>query len=502
MPEQAEHEWARIVAILLFAIGLLFFGFMAASGYAWYILSIPQFSLSLILFAILLAVTAGAVGTYSFVSFSQTREIRSLMLMLMGINIILWSFLFLVTHPSSIDWSITFSSRPRNRTLGMAFVLIIVPPLLLSSFSSGMKPSRSSSIFLVVWGVIITPFISLWFFLSPEPVFLMTYPEGGGLEGITPIGIVISMGYLLSQIVALLRIAQRYRKTRDTLDLTLMLALTHWIAGTFFIIVLWNPLQIAELLWIASMVTGYLLIAAVQFVTSILDPHRVLESLLEERTMESEYYLNMWTHKMGNLLQGLVTYLDVLENAEQGSIDDRDSRAAARLLSREAILVNHQVLQLTSVKEGLHQELKLLDIGKAVSNAVESAESLLGKDVFNYEYPENERFLVVADDMVSLLFLNNIIFNVRNKTEDPVNISISFKHTNISRSVYIRTNAKPIPFDVQELLQHPGLSGSLALGLDLFTIKLLMNRYGGRIECVSTDASGMNLCIYHFPSIK
>ncbi|MDF1538859.1 MAG: hypothetical protein P1Q69_08150 [Candidatus Thorarchaeota archaeon] len=179
MPETPKHEWAKIVAVLLFAIGLVFFGFMALSGYAWSILDVPQFSLLLILLTILLAVTAGAVGTYSFVSFSQTRETRSLMLMLMGINIILWSFLFLVTHPSSMDWSIIFSSRARNRTLGMAFVSIIVPPLLLSSFTGGAKLTRSSSIFLVVWGVIITPFISLWFFLSPDPVFLMTYPEDG-----------------------------------------------------------------------------------------------------------------------------------------------------------------------------------------------------------------------------------------------------------------------------------------------------------------------------------
>ncbi|MDF1538858.1 MAG: hypothetical protein P1Q69_08145, partial [Candidatus Thorarchaeota archaeon] len=244
----------------------------------------------------------------------------------------------------------------------------------------------------------------------------------------TPIGLAISMGYLISQIVATITIARRWRKTRDTLDLTLLLALTHWIAGTFFIIVLWNPLQIAELLWIASMVTGYLLIATVQFVTSILDPHKALESLPEERTRESEYYLNMWTHKMGNLLQGLVTYLDILDHAEQGSYDDRDSRSAARVLSREAILVNHQVLQITSIKEGLNQELKPMDIGKAI----ESAETLLGKDIFNYEYPENESFIVIADDLLSLLFLNNIIFNVKNKAEESVNISVSFKHTDTS----------------------------------------------------------------------
>ncbi len=497
-----KHEWAEIIAVLLFTLGLLFFLIMAISGFAWVIIPLERFSYWMVMLLFILAVTAGGVGTYSFVSYFQTREIRGLMLTLMGLNIILWAFLFLVTHPSSAEWSVLFADRARNRTLGMGFVVIVIPPILLSSFYSGTKPNFASTLFLIIWGAIITPFISLWFFLSPEPVFLMTYPEGGGIEGITPIGMVISLSFLFSQILAAIRLSFRWVHTRDTLDLTLLLSLTHWITGTFFIIILWDPLQVAELLWVGSLITGYLLIVAVQFLTSILDPHKVLEGLLEERTRESEYYLNMWTHKMGNLLQGLVTYLDILDHAQQGSIEDLESRSAARVLSRDAILVNHQVLQLTSIKTGLHKDLVRIDLVKSIAEAIDTAEDLLEKDIFKLEYPDNETHFVLADDLLSLVFLNVIIYNVKIKSSNSVSISVSFSETDQSLSVEIKSDTKPIPLEVRELLRQSSLSGSVSLGLDLFTIKLLMKRYGGRIEWLDTTPAGNCHCVFVFPIPK
>ncbi|MBA7562445.1 hypothetical protein ES708_04097 [subsurface metagenome] len=141
-----------------------------------------------------------------------------------------------------------------------------------------------------------------------------------------------------------------------------MLALILWITGTVFIIVLWDPLQIAELLWMTTIIAGFLLIATVQFVTSIIHPHKLLESQVFQRTQElnqskreSDFYLSMWTHKLGNFLQGMVTYLDILEHASQNSEDDSKTRAVARDLSREAIIVNQQVTDLMRIRERQHQ---------------------------------------------------------------------------------------------------------------------------------------------------
>ncbi|MGY5853934.1 MAG: hypothetical protein RTU92_10235, partial [Candidatus Thorarchaeota archaeon] len=357
---------------------------------------------------------------------------------------------------------------------------------------------------LLLWGAVIMPAISLWFFFSHDPVFLMTSPEGG-FEGLTPLGMIISMGYLIAQIVALIRFVHKWWKTRDILDLSLLLALGLWIIGTIFVIVLWDPLQVAELLWMATNIAGFLLVAAIQFITSILQPHKALESLVEQRTteleiskQESEFYLNMWTHKMGNILQGVVTYLDILESAAQHGEDDRKTRAVARDISREATLVNHQVLQLTQIKDSLHQSLRPVDISDAIRKAIKSAIRLLGEDVFSVEYTQQESLIVLGDDLLDLAFQSAIFLNMKNRLDDVPIVSIAAKQNDEIYTVSIKTRGKPMPQDTHQFLKSDALIGNIMLDLDLFTIKLLMSRYNGQIDCLRNDGTEENTCLFSF----
>lgn len=161
MDKIQKSPWESQVVILLFALFLFGFVITGISGFAWNILGLNEFTLGFVILSFLLVVSAGAVLTYSFVSFSQNREVRHLMLLLMSANLILWTFLFLLSHPSSANWSVFFSDKDRNRTLAIAFVLIIIPSVLLGSFTGDLKPSRPSVFLLITWGAIIMPGISL-----------------------------------------------------------------------------------------------------------------------------------------------------------------------------------------------------------------------------------------------------------------------------------------------------------------------------------------------------
>ena len=506
LPPQDEYQWVNWLAVILFSIVLVFFIYMSTSGIAWVILAPPVFAYGMIIVSFLLAVAAGGIATYSFVSFSQSREIRNLMLMLLGIDIVIWSLLFLITHPSSSGWSILLADRERNRTLGMAFVLIVVPTIILGSFSGDTKSSPLTTTLLVAWGGLVIPLISFWFLLSPNPVFLMTSPEGG-VEGLTPEGMIISFGFLIAQIIAGIRFAQKWWKTRDTLDLSLFLALLLWITGTFFIIILWDPFQIAELLWVMSIITGFLLISAVQFVISILQPHKTLENLVEHRTgelessqRESEYYLNMWTHKIGNLLQGLVTYLELLKLAAQGSEDDRDIRIVASDLSREASLVNHQVLQLTQIKESLLHEPKMMGATKAIKEAIESANDLLGEDVFTINLLNPEECHILVDENLHIIFLNAILFHIWNRLEDEPVVSILSNRGEKFSVITIKSRGRKLSPEIIGLFESKEISGDLPPNLDLYAIKLLMNRYGGRVELYQDESNETVTLSFEFKS--
>jgi len=471
--------------VVLFLFLLSLFGFVIAgvSGFAWNILSLNEFSLFLVILSFLLAVSAGAVLTYSFVTFSQNREVRHLMLLLMSANIILWIFLFLLSHPSSTNWSVFFSDKDRNRTLGMAYVLIIIPSILLGSFTGELKPSRPSVFLLITWGTIIMPCISLWLFFSPNPLFIMVTSEGG-IQGLTPIGAIISLGYLISQIVALPRLIHKWRKTRNPFDLSLMLALVLWITGTIFIIILWDPLQIAELLWITTIIAGFLLIAAVQFVISIIHPHRLLERKVLQRTQElnqskreSDFYLSMWTHKLGNFLQGLVTYLDILEHASQNSEEDTKTRGVARDLSRDAIIVNQQVTNLMRIKERQHQVLWPLNLLPVLEEAVNSTDEMIGTGNFSFEYVKTQDHVVMADNFLPLAFQNLIAFFYKNRIDDQPKFAITMETHDDTLEISFKARGEDISQELKDFIESGENMDKIALNLDIFTIKLLMNRY-------------------------
>lgn len=186
MNDALKSNWENKVVVILFAIIALGFLVSGVSGSAWQILTLTDFNFYLVILSIVLAVTAGALLTYSFVSFFQSREVKHLMLLVMSVNIVIWIILFLLSHPSSIDWSINFANRDRNRTLAMALVLIVIPTIILGSFTGEMKPSRPSVFLLILWGAIILPILSLFLFFSPDPLFIMV--TSGGIQGLTPIG--------------------------------------------------------------------------------------------------------------------------------------------------------------------------------------------------------------------------------------------------------------------------------------------------------------------------
>ncbi|MFX1606627.1 MAG: hypothetical protein ACFFDD_12060 [Promethearchaeota archaeon] len=505
MEKDESPRWVKVIVAVLFILLTALFVITAFSGTAWIIIDLATFSFWLTILTIGLAVSAMAVSTYSFVAYVQSREIRHLMLILLGVDIVLWSFLFLITHPSSELWAGVISDRDRNRTFGMALVLAVVPSILLGSFAGEIKPKKSIKNLLVIWGALIIPLINLWLFLSPEPVFIMV-SEIGGVEGLTLIGGVISIGYLASQIIALLRFLYKWWKTRNIFDLTLLLALGLWTIGTGFIIVLWNPLQIAELLWMASVISGFLLIGSVQFITSILEPHRFLERLVTQRTrelriskQESEFYLNMWTHKMGNLLQAMITYLDILELAAQNSEDDTKTRAAASDLTREAAMVNQQVVQLTRIKESLHQTLWPVNLPEAVEDAIKSAKKLLGEDAFTSEIIHQGPLTVRGDNLLPLAFHSVIAFQVKNRLDELPHIKVSVADDDSPRSIELRCRGKPVPQGLRTFIEGEELRGQIALDLDLFTIKLLMNRYGAKVRFGRDESTEENLYNFTFP---
>ncbi|MHA1862425.1 MAG: hypothetical protein ACTSWA_01550, partial [Candidatus Thorarchaeota archaeon] len=301
----------------------------------------------------------------------------------------------------------------------------------------------------------------------------------------------------------------KWWKTKDPIDLSLMLALILWITGTVFIIVLWDPLQIAELLWMTTIIAGFLLIATVQFVTSIIRPHKLLESQVFQRTQElnqskreSDFYLSMWTHKLGNFLQGMVTYLDILEHASQNSEDDSKTRAVARDLSREAIIVNQQVTDLMRIRERQHQVLWPVNLLQVLKEAVNSTDQMIGARNFSIEYVNLKDHAVLADNFLSLVFQSLISYHYKNRIEDQPIFSIAMETYDDNLEINFKSRGENIPQELIDFMESGENMNKIALDLDLFTVKLLLSRYHASIRCERNEDTSENQCTLHFSTYK
>lgn len=504
MNEANQPNWENRIIVFLFIVISLAFLISGLSGSAWEILIQTDFNFYLVILSFGLAVAAGALLTYSFISFFQNHEVKHLMFIVMSANIVLWIILFLLSHPSSAEWSIYFSDRDRNRTLAMAFVLVVIPTIILGSFTGEMKPSRPNVFLLILWGEIIIPIFSLILFFSPNPLFIMVTSEGG-IEGLTAIGAAISMAYLISQIITLPWLIYKWRKSKTTTDLSLMLALGLWIIGTVFIIILWDPMQVAELLWITSIAAGFLLIAISQFMSAIIHPHRFLEQQVQQRTnelnqsiREGDLLRKMWTHKMGNLLQGLITYLDILEHAEQYSEEDKETREAARNLSREATLVNLQVSQLTRIKEHIDDAIYPVNVVPLLEEAVESTGNIIGKSNFSVDFNRPDEYSIVADGYLPLVFQSLFIFHTKKRKGEPIKFTISMESDEQCKDITISSTGDEIPEDQRKFMESEHDFDPASLDLNLFTAKLLLSRYNATIQCVRNETVSENICTITF----
>ena len=138
--------------------------------------------------------------------------------------------------------------------------------------------------------------------------------------------------------------------------MSIVMALVLWTLSTLLFSLQESPYQVMELVWLSAMIYGFLVIAVAMIITAVIEPHKALVGLVEERTQEveasrkeSEFYLNLWGHKIGNLLQGMTMYLDLLALPEPQN--PQHLQESARGLSREAAFINRQIGILAQVKE-------------------------------------------------------------------------------------------------------------------------------------------------------
>jgi hypothetical protein len=445
------------------------------------------------------------LAAYSLVNYSQEQDFRDLALLLIVFDSIMIMLFYLVTSPATASWSL-FADSERNRTIVTAFAFILIPFLLFGSLEKKSKATKKQVVVSAAWGLFLIPSLLFWFFLSPEPVFVTTQ-NGGGLEGITPLGWVVAVGALTTIVGSLVKSFFAWNRERSRITLAYFLTLILWMSSVSTFVMQTDPFQLSELLWFWGISSGFAIIAVAMVISNVIEPRRELSAAVKIRTeelehakKETEFYLNIWAHKVGNLLQGMTTYLDLFS----ASIDPEflsQPQETAKDLSGQATMINRQVAALLRVKENEVARtwpVHLLNmIRKAYDDTVETLEKKPEAPIFEGESDAH----VIADDFLDLVFISLFSFILRNcPSDNPLKLKTETLKGKVQ--VSITCEGMTVPIDAELALSSGIIPDRKHLGLEIFTAKILMTYYGGRIDYRKDSETGVSSFVLDFNQFR
>jgi len=495
IPKQVNRIEILIVALSL-VVGI--YCLLAILSGQFLVLLAPQIiSLSITLLVAVNLAAATMIFTHSLIHYSQVKSLRSLTLILMAFDLAITCIMFLITHPSNDLWSL-FVDRNRNRSIAILWGFILVAGSIGPSFFGDTEATPRTQIASIIWGIILLPSLAFWFLLSPEPVIISTYAAGV----LTPAFWIVIAAFGAIMIASFLRYIQEWLKNRNQVILASTCATVFWQFALWLVPIISifesnSPFQYAEIIWVSSLTTGFVLIAFAMLSAAIIEPRKQLEDMVVKQTKEimnskneSEFYLNMWTHKMGNLLQGLVIYLDLLSIAEERGNESQDNRRAAKEIAREATLLNTQVTKLSEVKDTLGSDSHPISLADAISRAMDLSSELLNPDAVRINSKVSSDTRVIAGEMLDVAILCLLSFFAR--LRESLHITISSDCKDSIAFVYVDGIGNEVPVEIRKFLEDFVIPDTPSLELDLYVARTIMEHLGGTINYQRLHESSTN----------
>lgn len=480
------YRWTDILIIVLSCYVWFYLAAVTITGQIWILTTPPVIATAIPLLISAILASSSMIFTHSLVHFYQNRQVRNLVILLMVFDIIILGMTYVVSHPIFTGW-LPFADRNRNRTLMIAMGLSIFPSMLAGSFLGDSTVTRRSGFLSLLWGVGVIPFLGFWFLFSPEPVFTVTSP-GGGVAGLSPIALVLVLVIAITMLTSLVKYAYEWIKSRDRVIMVSCIALGFWIYGEIIIVLLENPYQLAEVVWLGAFTTGFVIITLGMSVSAIFEPRKILEETVARRTRqlqdskaESEFYLGMWTHKMGNILQAMIVYLDLLGEYPTEDPELEDVQVSAKVLSREATLLNLQVSKLSQILDSRFSTFEPTPLAIILSSAMDHAAFLLNPQDFKVHLEISDNPRLYANDMLAIAILSIISFVIKTRNSDDLSFLIKCELNGDTATLTIECPGIPLTSDVQDYLHLKSIMLSTRIDFDIFVARSIIELFNGRL---------------------
>ncbi|MHA2373123.1 MAG: hypothetical protein ACXAEB_08905 [Candidatus Thorarchaeota archaeon] len=499
--EKLQKNAERLI-VVLFVLCIFLLAILFSEGVLWQEESDITIIAALSVVMALLAAAAAVVCTYGLVFYFQEAHLRNLILATISGTLVPLSLFYLVIHENfpfmtpfpPVDFKTDYLIMIEGLTIGFGFLAVA-----LSGRRFASKRQQRLVLFL---GAVIIPAASLLVALLPASF----HP---GEETITNAGLVVGAIFLGASAITLVIYGRNWRTRITSIPTGMMLSLCIFCIGAILLLLQTQPNQLIEVVSMFMVLMAFVILAISMMATAVTEPHQGLATKVRIRTKElgqsrdeSEFYLNIWSHEVGNILQGILMYLEGLEIGAYSATNIEAKIEPAKALSERATRVIRQVSELALMKEQA-PKLYPVGVGELIRNVVEVERAAVKGSTAQIQFNQVGRELIIqADGLLSKIF-SNIIRNVleRSKQRQP---SIHIMAFEVLSTVHIeiRDNADPLPGAVISFLLGEGGASQSEVGLDLFILRNLIYRYSGKISIERLDSSNENLILLRFDSFK
>ncbi len=483
----AEATNKRVISITILVLFIIFLSIpiiFIMTGFMWYELTQGQIVLWLTFNTMGGSIAAGIVIIYSLERYKQEHLFMYLLLVMISITVLIAGVLYLISSPAFINLS-PFVDRNRNRFILMFAGLTIAASPLLGSLVSEAPIRQHEKLLLILLTGVVGPILQVYALLTPVQLFNLSSSDFGPFQ-FSPGALVLFTLLTVLLIMSLVKSLRAYYMSRVSIHLALGLLMALLLLSGILISMQASPTSVMEGAWQAVYIEGFAIISISFMLDVVVDPFRILKALVIKRTeelveskRESEYYLSIWSHKVGNLLQGLQLYLELLSSASDQQ-DIMKFSQSSLMLVKDVEAINRQVSILSRIKGRQTEDLFPVSINDAIKAAICEINDIFGDSAPEIRFSEfMHDDYVLGDELLSTIPFNIIMYIIIYQTLEKSNISVSLSENQDYLTAHIQYEGKPISEDVLTALYDSLDPSRTTMGLDLYAVKVLLKDYGG-----------------------
>ncbi len=251
-------------------------------------------------------------------------------------------------------------------------------------------------------------------------------------------------------------------------------------------------------------------ISFISIIRDITEQNKTRE-LIELERNRAEFYMDLLSHDIGNLHQGLLAWTTILKARSNNESERIRGLEKLEELEKRSIKLVRNVLLLSRLKD-MGADLSPINLLPLIKKTVKDIKSLFGDREMDITISSDlKRAEVMAESILEEVFFNLLHNGIKFQYEDPVMIEIDVSENKdpegdslfvsfADHGIGVSDEKKDKLFDRHIKGSDYGYSG---IGLSL--VKELVSRYGGRLEVedrVPGDYSKGAKFVIHFPFIK